>query len=106
MVLMERQDEGADRAPEARAEAPAAAEDELPGDGNELRIRFGDWEIDYAKPFARVTYAELFRDAMGFPMSDTQGAIKEAERRGFRVTGPGGTPLADILIINELFEEV
>jgi lysyl-tRNA synthetase, class II len=81
----------------------AAEENALPVD---LRLPFGDLLIDYASPFIKITYADLFQKALGFPMTDVARARDDAKRRGFKITGENGTPLADVLIVNELFEEV
>lgn len=56
--------------------------------------------VDYGTPFGRITYAELFEKALGFPMTDGPRARAEAKKRGLKHEG-----LADILIVNELFEE-
>lgn len=88
LVVMEGQDAG-------REPAPA---DELP---EQIVLPFGDLRIDYGAPFRRVPFAELFESALGFQMTDTARARAEAKRRGFKHEG-----LADVLIINELFEEV
>ena len=72
----------------------------------ELLLPFGDLRIDYGSPFVRVTYAELFEKALGFPMTDAARARAEAERRGFKTKTEGGVALDDVLIVNELFEEV
>jgi len=81
------------------AEPSAGAdEDALPDD---LKLPFGDWLIDYGSPFVQVTYAELFQKALGFPMTDVAKARDEARKRGLKHEG-----LADIFIVNELFEEV
>lgn len=66
-----------------------------------LRLPFGEVMVDYGSKFARVTYAALFERALGFPMGDVARARGEAKRRGLRHEG-----LADILVVNELFEEV
>jgi len=72
----------------------------------ELQLPYLDHNIDYGQPFLRVTYAELFEKALGFPMTDTAKARAEAQKRGLKTKTEDGTALADILIVNELFEEV
>ncbi len=72
----------------------------------DLLMPFTDYTIDYGQPFVRVTYADLFEKALGFPMTDTAKARAEAEKRGLKTKTEDGTPFADILIVNELFEEV
>lgn len=71
-----------------------------------LVLPYLDHCIDYGRPFERITYAELFENALGFPMTDTDRARAEAQKRGLKTKTEDGTPLADILIVNELFEEV
>jgi lysyl-tRNA synthetase, class II len=71
------------------------------GEGEEPILPFGDLQIDYRRPFAVTTYAELFESALGYPMSDVERARKDAAARGLKHEG-----LADVLVINELFEEV
>ena len=67
---------------------------------------FGDLQIDYQSPFVRITYAKLFEDALGFTISDIDKARAECVKRGFKTKSEDGTPIDDIFIINELFEEV
>ncbi len=71
-----------------------------------LAIPFGDLVIDYAQPFDRVTYTELFERALGFPMDDVARVHAEAVKHGLPVKGKGGVPLDHLLIANELFEEL
>lgn len=69
-------------------------------------LTFGEHTIDYEKPFEQVTYGELYEQALGFPISDFDKARDEALNRGFKTKSEDGTPLADILVVNKLFEEV
>jgi len=71
----------------------------------ELRLPFGDLRIDYGSPFACVTYADLFEQALGFPMTDHTRAVAEAAQRGIQ-TSKDGVALDPIWVVNELFEEV
>jgi lysyl-tRNA synthetase class 2 len=68
---------------------------------DQVKLPWGDSEIDYGSPFARFTYSELFEKALGFPLTDTARACEEAKKRGLKHEG-----LDDVFIINELFEEV
>ena len=100
----------------AEDEASAGDEDALPED---VVLPFGALSIDYARPFDRVSYAELFESTLGFSMRDADRAWAEAESRGLaakwarhlEAEGRGGgagvrEAIDDVFIINELFEEV
>ncbi len=97
-----------------------AGEDRAEGS---LTLPFADLSIDYARPFDRVTYNELFERALGFASSDTDRVWAEAQKRGLigkyarhlkdedREIGSAGASdlrgkIDDALIVNELFEEV
>ncbi len=82
-------------APSASSGAAATAEVILP---------FGDHNINYSKPFRRVSYGELFREALGFEMTDTQRVLSEAAARHIKTHTPTGQPISTVLIVNELFE--
>jgi lysyl-tRNA synthetase class 2 len=69
-----------------------------------LVLPFGDLQIDYGSPFVRVTYADLFEKAMGFPMTDGKRAREEATKRHV-ISTESINKMADILVVNELFEE-
>jgi lysyl-tRNA synthetase class 2 len=71
-----------------------------------LRLPFGELAIDYARPFRRVTYAELFERALGFSMSDTARAREAARAHRIRTVSEQGVPLDDVWVVNELFEGV
>ena len=67
---------------------------------------FGEWLIDYEKPFEQITYAELFEKAMGFSMGDMDKVRDACAARGLKTKSEAGTPIADIFLVNELFEGV
>ena len=67
---------------------------------------FGDLLIDYDRAFDKVTYAELFEKVLGFSMGDMDKVRAACEARGFKTKSEDGTPIADIFLVNELFEEV
>jgi len=75
--------------------------DETTGASDACVLPFGEHEIDYDRPFDRVTYADLFERALGFPVTDVERARAEAKKRGLKHEG-----LADILVVHELFDEV
>jgi|MDTD01.3.fsa_nt_gb lysyl-tRNA synthetase class 2 len=76
------------------------------GSDENLTLPFGDLTIDYAKPFERVTYAELFERALGFAMSDTAKVHEAAKKHHIKTASEDGTPMDDVWVVNELFEEV
>ena len=67
---------------------------------------FGELKIDYANAFEKVTYRALFRKALGFEIDDIEQAREEATKRGMKIKSEDGTPIADIFVVNELFEDV
>ncbi len=84
-------------APSASSAAGSASAD--------IILPFGDLNINYSQPFRRVTYAELFRSALGIDMTDTASVLAEAQKRHIKTKTPSGQPISTVLIINELFEE-
>lgn len=85
-------------------EAANVVADATAADG--LTLPFGELTIDYAQDWPRITYAELFEKALGFPMTDVARAREEAPKHRIKTTAEDGTPLDDVWIVNELFEEV
>lgn len=73
---------------------------------DEVILPYGSLNINYSKPFEKVTYAELFERALGFSMGDMDKVRGACEARHFKTKGEDGTPIADIFLVNELFEEV
>ncbi len=67
---------------------------------------FGDLLIDYERSFEKVTYGELFQQALGFTMGDMEKVRAACSARGMKTKGEDGTPIAEILLVNELFEGV
>lgn len=67
----------------------------------DLRLPFDTITIDYSKPFARVTYGELFQRAYGFPMSDEAKVRAQAKAQHV----PNADKLAHELLINALFDK-
>lgn len=67
----------------------------------DLRLPFDTITIDYSKPFARVTYGELFQRAYGFPMSDHAKVRAQAKAQHV----PNADKLAHELLINALFDK-
>ncbi len=71
----------------------------------DVKLPFGELTIDYGAPFAQITYAELFEKVLGFPMSDTARAREEAKKRLPKIAGKLDA-MADVFVVNELFEEI
>jgi lysyl-tRNA synthetase, class II len=65
-----------------------------------LTLPFGDLEIDYSRPFARVTYGELFERALGFPMFD-EAKVREKARADHI---ENAEKLDHWLLVSELFD--
>lgn len=69
------------------------------------KIKFGDTEIDYATPWPRRKYAELFAEYVGFPLTDM--AQVRQQLRELRAQVASVRPedqLDDAVAINTLFE--
>lgn len=77
---------------------------DLAPDGSRIALPFGDLSIDYAQPFDRITYAQLFERGLGFSMLDTQRVLSEAKARGLKTSNDKGEALDPVLLVNELFE--
>ncbi len=69
-----------------------------------LAVPYGDLVIDYARPFDRVAYPDLFERALGFSMDDADRVVREAQARGLPTKGKGGIALDPLLVANDLFE--
>jgi lysyl-tRNA synthetase class 2 len=81
--------------------AQVAAEFLSPSDTPDLRLPFAVWTIDYSRPFARVSYADLFEKAYGFPMTDKAKVLAEAKKQHVQ----NADKLAHELLINALFDK-
>lgn len=68
-------------------------------DGNFRRMVNGR-EVDFAPPWSRRTYAELFREHVGCEMTDTAAVVAKAQAKGLAVTG-----VDHDVLVGELFEE-
>ena len=68
-------------------------------------IQFGEREIDYATPWTRRKYADLFAEHVGFPLTDMPSARERArELRAELPSFPDEAKLDDAVLISELFE--
>ena len=68
--------------------------------GGGRKLPYGDATVDFTPPWQRKTYAELFEQHVGVPMSDTDAVRREAEKTGF----PAANKHPDV-VIHHLFEE-
>lgn len=66
----------------------------------DLTLPYADLKIDYARPFEKITYEALFEKGLGFSMHDTAKVRAAAKRKGLKTDG-----VADILLVNELFDD-
>ncbi len=81
--------------------AVEAAREQGRPDDEAPRLPFGDLEIAYGMPFARIGYGELFERALGFPM-EAFGQVRERARS----LGIPEAGMDDWLVVNEVFERV
>ena len=65
----------------------------------DMTLEFNGVTIDYSRPWARKTYAELFEAHAGMPMTDI--AAVRAKARALEINEGG---MDDIVVINEVFE--
>ncbi len=63
-------------------------------------LPWSDHQINYAEPFRKVTYAELFQQANGFAATDIEQVRAKARQLNINEA-----KLDDWLVINEVFEE-
>lgn len=76
---------------------------EQTGGTGEVVLPFGDLQINYSKPFLRVTYGELFEKGLGYSMHDTERAKKDLAARNPQKAKE--IAAADPwFVVNELFE--
>ena len=68
--------------------------------GDDLKLPWGEKEIDFTPPFARKTYDELFAEHTGLAPDDTAGIAKLTEQIGFDTAGKHPD-----VVKNFLFEE-
>jgi lysyl-tRNA synthetase class 2 len=83
---------------EAAVEMAKGREDAGPGP----TLPFGEMRIDYAKPFVRVAFGELFERGAGFSMFDEARVRAEAMKRHV----PDAAKLDHWLLVEALFELV
>ena len=80
-------------------QAPASQ----PSNSSDIILPFGDLQINYTKPFVRVTYGELFEKGLGYSMHDTERAKRDLAARNPQKAKE--IAAADPwFVVNELFE--
>lgn len=84
----------------AASGAAAGVERVASGDDAGLTLPFGELQINYSRPFARVRYGDLFKQQLGFEMTDTARTLEKAKAIGVEDAGK----LDHWLLVNELFE--
>jgi lysyl-tRNA synthetase class 2 len=84
----------------ARHGGAAPAQSTHPRRGGPV-LPFGDLQVDWSRPFERVTYGALFERALGFPMTDFTKAREAARRQHIEER-----VMDDWFVVNELFEAV
>jgi lysyl-tRNA synthetase class 2 len=67
--------------------------------GGGRQLPYGDATIDFTPPWQRKTYAELFEQHVGVPMSDTVAVARKAEATGF----PASNKHPDV-VVQHLFD--
>jgi lysyl-tRNA synthetase class 2 len=68
--------------------------------GGGMRLPYGEKTVDFTPPWQRKTYAELFEQYVGVPMSDAESVRRVAEREGFPTAGKDPA-----VVVHHLFEE-
>ena len=82
------------------AEEDRSRGEEVGGTAEAPILPFGELAIDYARPFDRVSYGDLFAKACGFEMSDFEKTRAKARELGIAKEAE----LDDWLVVNEVFE--
>jgi lysyl-tRNA synthetase class 2 len=68
--------------------------------GTSMQLPYGDTVIDYAPPWKRARYADLFREHVGVSTDDADGVRRVAEQLGLPTAGKH----ADV-VVHQLFEQ-
>lgn len=82
------------------AEARGADTTQQREDASVIRLPFGEFKIDYTRPFAKVTYGELFEHALGFSMFDEANVREKAKADRIE----NAETLDHWLLVSELFD--
>jgi len=73
------------------------------GGSGDVILPFGELQINYSKPFERISYGQLFEKAYGYAMTDTDRTRKDLATRMPQHAGAIGS-MDPWLVVNELFE--
>ncbi|MBL8888318.1 MAG: lysine--tRNA ligase [Phycisphaerales bacterium] len=73
------------------------------GGSGDVILPFGELQINYTKPFERVSYGQLFEKAYGYAMTETERTRKDLATRMPQHAGAIGS-MDPWLVVNELFE--
>lgn len=73
------------------------------GGTGDVILPFGDLQINYSKPFERVSYGQLFEKAYGYAMTDTERTRKDLAACMPQHAAAIGS-MDPWLVVNELFE--
>jgi lysyl-tRNA synthetase class 2 len=68
--------------------------------GGGSKLPYGDKTVDFAPPWQRASYGDLFRKHIGVAMDDIEGLRRVAEQSGFNTAGKHPD-----VIVHHLFEE-
>ena len=68
--------------------------------GAGMQLPYGEHTIDFTPPWQRKSYAELFEQHVGVPMTDINGIRRVAEQGGFPTAGKDPA-----VLVHHLFEE-
>ncbi|MHC4428077.1 MAG: lysine--tRNA ligase [Planctomycetota bacterium] len=64
------------------------------------KLPFGDVTVDYASPFDRVAYGDLFEKVLGFPMTD----VDKVRRKAAELAIEKAASMDQWLLVNEVYE--
>jgi lysyl-tRNA synthetase class 2 len=68
--------------------------------GGGRQLPYGEATIDFAPPWQRASYADLFRQHVGVPMTDSAAVYRVAEESGFPTAGKHPD-----VVVHHLFDE-
>jgi lysyl-tRNA synthetase, class II len=68
--------------------------------GGSYKLKFGDLEVDYTRPWRRAAYADLLKEYSGCDITDIKGLREKARKLHIKED-----QMDDLVVINEVFEE-